>query len=137
MAAIKQNPHCALRPNDRKMLEIIIELAAGNVKHKCRERFLRGVSLEICDMALCRTPDMLGRIMVWRVRREEDRGDVFEDLARGEEFSEVFRVMEACVVQHSRNLLSRSLPLETGQHQDGLLRILLSIDRIDLHPILS
>src|SRR3954452_13303463 len=119
------------------MLEIIIELAAGNVRHERRERLLRGVSLKIRNVTLRRIPDMLGRVMVWRVRREKDRGDPLKSLAGREQVSEIFRVMEARIVQHGRNFLSGRLPLETGQHQDGLLSILLSHYRIDLHLLFS
>ena len=105
MAAIKQNQQLASCPHNRKMLEVVIEFSTVNVRNEGGERLLGAFSLEVGDVPLSRIPDMLHRIMIWRIGREIDRRDAFERLAEGEQRREILRVMETCVIEDDSDLL--------------------------------
>ena len=82
------------------------------------------------DVVLGRVPDVLGRVVVGRVRRQENRGDALQQPAGLVEGGQRFRVVEAGVVQDDRDLLCLGFSLEQVQGEDRLPGVLVALDRV-------
>ena len=79
--------------------------------------------LDVRDVVLGRVPDVLDRVVVGRVRRQENRGDALQQPAGLVEGGQRFRVVEAGVVQDDRDLLCLGFSLESFQREDRLLGV--------------
>ena len=86
--------------------------------------------LNVRDVVLGRVPDVLDRVVVGRVRRQENRGDALQQPAGLVEGGQRFRVVESCVVQDDRDLLCLGFALESFQREDCLLGVLVALDRV-------
>ena len=86
--------------------------------------------LDVRDVVLGRVPDVLDWVVVGRVRRQENRGDALQRLARLVEGGQRFRVVESGVVQDDRDLAGLGFSLESFQREDCLLGVLVALDRV-------
>ena len=78
-----------------------------------------------------RVPDVLGGVVVGRVRRQENRGDALQQLTRLVEAGQRFRVVGgAGVVRDDRDLLCLGFSLEPVRCEDRLPGVLVPLGRI-------
>ncbi len=97
---------------------------------RTRRGFLRGLVLDGGGVVLGRVPDVLGRVVVGRVRRQENRGDALQQPAGLVEAGQRFRVVGSGVVRDDRDLAGLGFALESFQREDRLLGVLVALDRV-------
>ena len=102
----------------------MVEGTAGGVGGERAEGFFGDLALNVRDVVLGRVPDVLDWVLVGRVRRQENRGDALQQLTRLVEGGQLFRVVEAGVVQDDCALLGLGFSLELFQGEDCLLGVL-------------
>ena len=88
-------------------------------------------------LSLAVSPDVLDRVVAGRVRRQENRGDGLRQLAGPVEAGQGFGVVEPGIVQHDSDLVGASSALEPFQSRDDLLGVLIPLDRIKPHSLVS
>ena len=76
---------------------------------------------------------MPDRVVVGRVRRQENRGDALQQLTRLVEAGQRFRVVEAGVVQDDRDLAGLGFSLKPFQRADCLLGVPVPLDRVQFN----
>ena len=112
------------------MLEVVVECSAGDVWGGRAEGFFGGLVLDGRDVVLGRVPDVLGRVVVGRVRRRMDRCDALQQLTRFVEAGQGSGVVEAGVVQDGRGLAGAGFSLEQVRCEDRLPGVPVPLGRV-------
>ena len=81
-------------------------------------------------VVLGRVPDVLGRVVVGRVRRRMDRRDALQQPAGLVEAGQGSGVVGAGVVRDDRGLAGLGFSLESFQREDCLPSVLVLLDRV-------
>ena len=89
-----------------------------------------GLALDGRDVVLGRVPDVPGRVVVGRVRRQINRCDALQQPARLVEAGQRSRVVESCVVRDDRDLAGLGFSLESFRCEGRLPGVLVPLDRV-------
>ena len=98
----------------------VVECSTGDVWGGCAEGFFGGLALDGGGVVLGRVPDVLGRVVVGRVRRRMDRCDALQQPAGLVEVGQGSGVVGAGVVEDDRDLLGAGFSLEQVRCEDCL-----------------
>ena len=109
---------------------VVVDGAAGDVWGGCDDGFFGGLVLGGGGVVLGGVPDVLGRVVVGRVRRQINRCDALQQPARLVEAGQRFRMVEAGVVQNDRDLAGLGFSLEPVQREDRLPGVPVPLDRV-------
>lgn len=81
------------------MLEIVVEGTTSDVRDECSEGLLRGLVLDIRDIGFGGVSDVLDRVVIGSVRRQENGCDAFQQLPWPVEAGQGFGMVEPRIIQ--------------------------------------
>ena len=112
------------------MLEVVVDGAVGDVWGGCAEGFFGGLVLDGGGVVPGRVPDVPDRVVVGRVRRQENRGDALQQPAGLVEVGQGSGVVGAGVVRDDRGLAGAGFSLEQVRCEGRLLGVLVLLGRV-------
>ena len=112
------------------MFEVVVECSAGDVWGGCFEGFFGCLVLDGGGVVLGRVPDVLGGVVVGRVRRQENRGDALQQPVGLVEVGQGSGVVGAGVVRDDRGLAGAGFLLERVRCEGRLLGVLVLLGRV-------
>ena len=128
--------HMAVMKQDRfgfaewEVFEVVVECSAGDVWGGCAEGFFGCLVLDGGGVVLGRVPDVLGGVVVGRVRRQENRCDALQQPVGLVEVGQGSGVVGAGVVRDDRGLAGAGFLLERVRCEGRLLGVLVLLGRV-------